>query len=369
MNTMNRWRFVFGLAAVPMIGGCMATGYPTNTVGYSSYDSGYGVAQTSEVRIGVNVSVYPDLVPIPGYPVYYAPDVSSNYFFYDGVYWVFSNNSWYAGSWYNGPWVYVAPDAVPLYILRVPVRYYRHPPAYFRGWHRDASPHWGEHWGPQWERQRSGWDHWNRSAAPAPAPLPLYQRQYSGQRYPRLAQQPALRGEQYRYQPHDSVGRRLYQDQPREQFREQPRNQPRDQPRDQQRNQPMEQPMEQPAQRGYAPPAQQRPQNVPQDRNQRQMEFQHSNPPTHVQQERNPSAPRQMSPQRDGTGLERSNPPAREQRFGPQNQPRQQGPDGRERQPRDSRQGVEPQVRDAQQNGKRGQRNERDDPQRQDRNP
>ena len=28
----------------------------------------------------------------------------------------------------------VAPDAVPLFVLRVPVRYYRQPPVYFRGW-------------------------------------------------------------------------------------------------------------------------------------------------------------------------------------------------------------------------------------------
>lgn len=367
MNTMNRWRFVFGLVAVPMLGGCMATSYPTGTVAYSSYNSGYGMAQTSEVGIGVNVSMYPDLVPIPGYPVYYAPDVSSNYFFYDGVYWVFSNNSWYAGSWYNGPWVYVAPDAVPLFILRVPVRYYRYPPAYFRGWHPDASPHWGEHWGPQWERQRSGWDHWNRSAAPAPAPLPFYQRQYFGQHYPRLEQQPVLRGEKYRYQPHDSVGRRLYQEQPRVRQLREP----------QLRAQPSNQSMEQPGQRGYAPPAPQRSQIVPQDRNQRQMEYPRSSPPMPVQQERNFSAPRQMSPQRDGTDLERSypnpspaqRPPAQERRLQPQSQPRQQGPDGRERQPRDSRQGVVPQGKDAPQSTKWDHRNERDDQQRQDRHP
>lgn len=31
---------------------------------------------------------YPDLVQVPGYPVYYAPRVNENLFFYDGQYWV-----------------------------------------------------------------------------------------------------------------------------------------------------------------------------------------------------------------------------------------------------------------------------------------
>src|SRR5258708_37734036 len=83
------------------------------------------------VSIGINFPVYPQLVLVPDYPVYYAPQVNANYFFYDGMYWVFVGDNWYASSWYNGPWSLCAPDAVPLFILRVPVRYYRRPPAYF----------------------------------------------------------------------------------------------------------------------------------------------------------------------------------------------------------------------------------------------
>src|SRR5664279_713556 len=88
------------------------------------------------VSIGINLAVYPQLVAVPGYPVYYAPQVNSNYFFYDGMYWVYQQDNWYASSWYNGPWQLVMPEAVPLYVLRVPVRYYRRPPAYFHGWAR-----------------------------------------------------------------------------------------------------------------------------------------------------------------------------------------------------------------------------------------
>ena len=138
------------------------------------------------VNIGINLPVYPDLQRVPGYPVYYAPGVSSNYFFYDGLYWVYQGDNWYASSWYNGPWSAVDPMDVPVYVLRVPVRYYREAPVYFRGWSVDQAPRWGDHWGQSWEKRRGGWDQWNRNSAPAPAPLPSYQRQYSGNRYPQL---------------------------------------------------------------------------------------------------------------------------------------------------------------------------------------
>jgi hypothetical protein len=159
------------------------------------------------VRIGINLPLYPELVPVPGYPVYYAPDVDSNYFFYDGMYWVYQDDGWYQSSWYNGPWQSVEPEIVPLFVLRVPVRYYRQPPLYFRTWQADAPPHWGDHWGTGWSQRRSGWDRWDRNSAPAPAPLPVYQRQYSGDKYPQAAQQPILQGKNYRYQPRDSVVR------------------------------------------------------------------------------------------------------------------------------------------------------------------
>ena len=103
------------------------------------------------VNIGINLTGYPALQPIPGYPVYYAPGVNSNYFFYDGLYWVFDGDTWYESNWYNGPWAAVDPFDVPVYLLRVPVRYYRHAPAYFRGWRADAAPRWGDRWGRDWQ--------------------------------------------------------------------------------------------------------------------------------------------------------------------------------------------------------------------------
>jgi hypothetical protein len=166
------------------------------------------------VSIGVNFAAYPQLVPIPGYPVYYDPNANYNYFFYDGLYWAFWNDNWYASSWYNGPWALVDPYNVPLFVLRVPVRYYHVRPAYFGGWAMDAAPHWGEHWGNSWQQRRVGWDNWNRSSVPAPAPLPLYQRQYSGDRYPRaIAQQQTIRTQNYHYQPREAVTRQTFQQQ------------------------------------------------------------------------------------------------------------------------------------------------------------
>lgn len=163
------------------------------------------------VSIGLNVPVYPQLVPVPGYPVYYAPGLNSNYFFYDGMYWVFIDDNWYASNWYNGPWELVAPDFVPLFVLRVPVRYYRQPPYYFRAWYAYAAPRWGEHWGRTWEQHHHGWNNWNRAAVPAPAPLPVYQRQYSGARYPAVEQQYQLQSQNYRYRPRDAVVQQHYQ--------------------------------------------------------------------------------------------------------------------------------------------------------------
>lgn len=164
------------------------------------------VAQV-RVNIGINMSSYPALVRVPGYPVYYAPRQNSNFFFYDGMYWVYQSDNWYASSWYNGPWGFVDPEMVPLFVLRIPVRYYRNPPAYFYGWRREAPPHWGDHWGNDWAQHRRGWDQWNRRSAPAPAPLPVYQRKYSGDRYPPAEQQRHIHQQNYRYQPRDAMVR------------------------------------------------------------------------------------------------------------------------------------------------------------------
>jgi hypothetical protein len=173
-------------------------------------DTASGSGDYPAAAVGFSVPDYPQLEQVPGYPVYYAPGVDSNYFFYDGMYWDLQGANWYASTWYNGPWQVVQPDAVPLFVLRVPVRYYRHPPGYFSGWSADAPPQWGVHWGRQWEGQHQGWDQWNHKAVPAAAPLPVYQRQYSGGRYPPPGEQQSLHNQNYHYQPKDAVVQKVY---------------------------------------------------------------------------------------------------------------------------------------------------------------
>ena len=103
--------------------------------------------------------VYPQLTRIPGYPVYYAPHSVQIIFFYDGMYWVYQGDNWYASSWYNGPWEFVEPAAVPsvrparpgallpgaaCVLPRLAARMRRHA----------GDDHWGNDWAQ--ERQRVG---------------------------------------------------------------------------------------------------------------------------------------------------------------------------------------------------------------------
>jgi hypothetical protein len=278
------------------------------------------------VSIGINLQSYPELVQVPGYPVYYAPRMNSNFFFYDGLYWVYQRDNWYASSWYNGPWGLVGPEVVPLFVLRIPVRYYRDPPAYFRSWRSDAPPRWGEHWGNEWEQRRSGWDRWNRSSAPAPAPLPVYQRQYSGDRYPRVEQQQALHSQNYRYEPRDPVVRQHYKEQAVQTAPASP-------------------------QRGQ--------QGAPQERSSRQQDIQRSTPPPPLQQG-SPAVPRSQPPQRGGEDVQRPAPTQTPpQQRGPvgqdQRQQPRQGADQRDQPtPRSSQEKI-PQGKGAPQEPRRGQ--------------
>jgi hypothetical protein len=188
----------------------MLLGSATTAMAQVSIGIGIGVPGVS---IGINIPVYPRLVRVPGHPVYYAPGLQANFFFYDGMYWVYQGDTWYASAWYNGPWSLVAPEVVPLYVLRIPVRYYRSPPPYFRGWRPDAPPHWDEHWGHEWQQRRGGWDPRNRGTVPPRAPAPVYQRKFPSQKYPPLEEQPKILGQNYRYQPRDPVVRQHYQEQ------------------------------------------------------------------------------------------------------------------------------------------------------------
>lgn len=161
-------------------------------------------AWADELDFGMDLAGYPQMVLVPGYPVYYAPEVEANYFFYDGEFWLYQDDNWYDSPWYDGPWERVDPEQVPDVILQIPIRYYVAPPAFFFIWTIEESPHWGEHWGHEWERHRQGWDRHDWHNMGKPAPLPDYQRRYFGDRYPKERdQQHELQRRNYRYQAHD----------------------------------------------------------------------------------------------------------------------------------------------------------------------
>jgi hypothetical protein len=275
------------------------------------------------VSIGINLPVFPELVAVPGYPVYYAPRMNSNYFFYDGMYWVYEDDNWYASSWYNGPWGIVQPEIVPLFILRIPVRYYRQPPVYFRGWQSNAPPRWGQHWGGGWEQQRRGWDKWNRSSAPTRAPLPTYQRQYAGDRYPRVEQQQTLRSQSNRYQPRDKAVQQHFKqieqnrapavEQRQQQQKQQNDQQQREQQQQKQQN---DQRQQQLRQQNDQKQQQQKQQNDQQQREQQQ------------QKQQNDQRQQQQRQQNDQRQQPRAEQPQREQQA-PRAQEREQRPQDR----------------------------------------
>ena len=291
-----------------------------------SFDIGF-----SNGNIGFNIGNYPQLALIPGSPVYYAPRLNSNFFFYDGLYWVYRDDRWFSSSWYNGPWEFVGPQYVPLFVLRIPVRYYRQPPQYFRGWRADAPPRWGQHWGRDWEEQRSGWNKWDRRSVPVAAPLPTYQRQYRGNDYPRAPeQQHSIRAENYRYQPRESVSREY------EEKRRRPDNARPEQ--HQQREAPeVRQPQRQqiaPSQPQQTPPAPRdnppnRANNAPQgSQNDRQRENANREPepqrghPENARPDQPRAAPAVQQPPRQQT-VPNPPPPPAQQRLGPPTQARE----------------------------------------------
>ncbi|HSI38621.1 MAG TPA: hypothetical protein VK946_06080 [Methylotenera sp.] len=306
---------------------------------------------SAQVNIRFNLSVFPDLVVVSGYPVYYAPHLDANYFFYDGLYWLYYDDEWYSSYWYNGPWWLVYREDVPVYILRIPVRYYRHPPFYFYGWYRDAPPRWDDHWGHDWSQHRRGWDRWDRRSVPPPAPPPDYQRQYSGDRYPRqVEQQYEIHQKNYRYQPHDPVVRQRYQEQVAPRLPDQQERQRAPEDRGgarQQDNQRFESPQrrdEDMKRSAPSSPPQGRPEVQEQRRQQqpgpdqrsdqrgRQMRIEPAQQATPGQRD-TPAATRSQSPQTGGMSIERSTtPPSQDGRREGQDrkQQSQQGLDKRE---------------------------------------
>jgi hypothetical protein len=96
------------------------------------------------VNIDIHIGGPPQLVVVPRTPVYYAPTLPYNYFFYGGQYYVYHNGAWFFGPTFNGPWGMLEVRYVPRPILAVPVEYYGAPPGH---WKKKGPPPWAPAWG------------------------------------------------------------------------------------------------------------------------------------------------------------------------------------------------------------------------------
>lgn len=107
-------------------------------------------AARTDIHFDVHIGTPPQLVVVPQTPVYYAPALPYNYFFYGGQYYIFQQGTWSYGPTYNGPWAVIPVQYVPRPILAVPVTYYKARPGH---WKKHGPPPWAPAWG-----HRKKWD-------------------------------------------------------------------------------------------------------------------------------------------------------------------------------------------------------------------
>jgi len=104
---------------------------------------------TIDIGLGVPpiiLTTPPPLVVVPGTSVYYAPDVSANFFFYKERYYTVVNDVWSRAPAYNGPWAVIQIGQVPPPVLAVPLEYYNIPPGHLK---KKGPPWAGQGHGPQ----------------------------------------------------------------------------------------------------------------------------------------------------------------------------------------------------------------------------
>jgi hypothetical protein len=91
------------------------------------------------LNLGIRIGEEPRLVVVPGTPVYEAPGLPYNYFYYHGGYYLYREGTWFWGASYNGPWTVISIERVPRPILMVPAGHYRERPEH---WKRNGPPPW-----------------------------------------------------------------------------------------------------------------------------------------------------------------------------------------------------------------------------------
>ncbi len=79
------------------------------------------------------ITVQPQVVAVPGSPVYTAPQVDFNVFLFGGKYWSHHNDVWFVAPRPGARWTRVAVAAVPHEVRAVPVTYYKVKPKHGKG--------------------------------------------------------------------------------------------------------------------------------------------------------------------------------------------------------------------------------------------
>ena len=87
---------------------------------------------SAEVSVNINIGPPPIVVPeppevvmVPGSPVFFVPIPDIDVFFYNGYWWSPRGSQWYRARAYNGPWGVVNKRYVPSHVYRVPKDYRR----------------------------------------------------------------------------------------------------------------------------------------------------------------------------------------------------------------------------------------------------
>jgi hypothetical protein len=79
----------------------------------------------------------PQVVLVPGTPVFTAPNVEFNVFLFGGKYYSHHNDVWYVTPRPGAKWERVAVATVPVEVRGVPVKYYKVKPKHAKAWKHD----------------------------------------------------------------------------------------------------------------------------------------------------------------------------------------------------------------------------------------
>ena len=145
---MNARRVLIGVALVVVLG------ISSRGMAELSVNIGVSLPGPAPVAVAPPPPVYeipapPEVVPVPGTYVYYAPGLSVDILFYHGAWYRPFGGRWYRARFYNGPWVFLPPPRVPQELVMLP-------PNYRHTWYGHARVPYGElkrNWA-RWERER-----------------------------------------------------------------------------------------------------------------------------------------------------------------------------------------------------------------------